>query len=259
MSQNIPTPTGEPRSDQDALIREMHEKLLALDGQVNELAEDRDALEAQNNELEQTVTVLKKKISRLESKNQTLEDRTETLEERVSTMATRVERASLRADELEAAIDQAQQDLTDQAFHSQEKLAELAQRVTGIEHELELEDWESLASLSANACALERFSAMPVDRRKAELSAPVTRATLVWEHFDAWSSPTRNGRVLRSSELRRLIEAKTNTDLAWTQVYRLMEEFDANTTAQYEYIGTDKTADHEEKALVRNRNIGNNP
>jgi cell division protein FtsB len=257
MSHQDPHTTDESVAGGDDLLREMYERVRSLEERVATLEADNADLASTNTDLASTVDTLKQQNDKLSERNKALHERTETLEEQVETLTGQMNAAGARADVLYEEIEQAQADITDQAFHSEERLAEVTKRVAGIEQELGLEDWETASALAPNACALERFASMPADRRSEELKAPVSRATVVWEHFDEWSSPTHKGRVIRSGELRKLLKAKTGKKLAWTQVYRIMEEFEENTTAQYRYIGSDDdTVDSKfGKALIRLRNF----
>jgi prefoldin subunit 5 len=258
MSQNLPDSDTVRLGDDESLLRDVYEHVRKLESRVDELESHNDQLTNQNEELEQTATTLKKKVTTLETENATLQRQVETLAEDLETLTSRMNSTSSRADVLYDEITQAQEDLTDQAFHSEERTARLTKRVAGIEEELGLEDWETASTLTPNACALERFSLMPEARRKKELNAPVFRATIVWAHFDEWSKPTRKGRVIRSGELRKLLKAQTGRKFAWTQVYRVMEEFKSNTTSQYDYIKDSQTDEESRNALIRLRNFGGN-
>ena len=253
MSQDTP-PNDNPTDETDALLREMYERMKTLETRVETLEAEKTQLTEENAELQTDVTSLKKKVTTLETDNRDFRELTDSLESTVESLQGQMNAASARADVLYEEIEQAQADITDQAFHAEGRLADITKRVAGIENELGLEEWETAAS--PNSCALERFASMPDERRQEELKAPVSRATLVWEHFDEWSSPTHKGRVIRSGELRKLLKAITGKKLAWTQVYRVMEEFEENTNVQYRYLGSDGDDEAFGKALIRLRDFG---
>lgn len=253
MSQDDPGPDELDAPVGDDLVRELYEHVQKLESRVTDLEESKEHLEEENADLREDNETLKRKVTTLEEENAALREQTDTLEEEVEDLTSTVNTLNSRADALYEEIDQAQKDITDQSFHAEERLSDIIKRVAGIENELGLEEWETTNQLGPNACALERFSAMPEEKREDELKTPVMRATLVWENFDDWSSPTHKGRVIRSGELRKLLKAATGKKLAWTQVYRVMEEFEDNTTAQYKYLGQDGEDEAFGKALIRLR------
>jgi len=231
------------------LINDIYEKINTLETRVETLEEENKELRSKNDTLESENKTLKKKVTNLEQSQKELKESVSVLEDGFEGIEWDINSLNNRANAINTAVEEAQSDITKQAFNSEEKRSDIKKRVTKIETELGLEDWEFTFSSAEDSCQLEKFASMPDEKRENELKSPVSRATLVWEHFDDWSSPTHKGRVIRSGELRKLLKANTGKKLAWTQIYRMMEEFDEKTTAEYQYIDNSSYG----KALVRLR------
>lgn len=94
---------------------------------------------------------------------------------------------------------------------------------------------------------LARLSRLDDKTIEEEFSVDIHRAIKIYRHYDEWSSPTNAGKRLKSGELKKLLNAKTDEDLAWTQLYRAMEKFENNTENSYELIETKAVG----KALIK--------
>lgn len=131
-----------------------------------------------------------------------------------------------------------------------EKQKEVDQRLTMLEETGGGQDDDSKAQKIeevASGSRLARLSRLDESTIESEFSVDVQRAIEIYKHFDEWSSPTSAGKRLKSGELKKLLNAKTDDDLAWTQLYRAMEKFEDNTEESYELIETKAVG----KALIQ--------
>jgi regulator of replication initiation timing len=235
------------------MVQQLYTQVSTLSETVGTLTETVEKTTQENQELRAVVETLKKKVTTLEDENESLHaelsDVRTLAEEATEFKAVAHSRMNVINDELESL----EAEVTDVAFKGEDDVAEVRRRVAGIEDELGLEDWGATVGTAPNACLLEQYSSLPENKREEELRAPKARATIVWEHYDEWSSPTHRGRIIRSGELRKLLKAKLGKQLAWNQVYRVMEEFDLGTTEQYKYIADENDPGYSSvgKALIR--------
>lgn len=188
-------------------------------------------------------TLLKKLFDRmeaLEEENQELKNLYRELNKRVSVLES-------RADHLNDGIESAEIEMRQNRDDLERKQDTLKDRITALEAELGVEDWESDTALVEPSCELERLSQMPDEMRDEELSRSVNRAIIIWNHFEQWSQPVANGQLLPSSEIRKLLSTRLDAKLEWVQVYRVMESFNKNTPDGYEIIETKNSG----KSIIR--------
>jgi len=188
-------------------------------------------------------TLIKKLVNRmdsLEQENKNLKELYETLDKRISVLES-------RADHLNDGIESAEIEMRQNKDDIERKQDTLEDRITALEAELGIEDWESDSVVTQPSCELERLAQMPDEMREEELSRSVNRAIIIWNHFEQWSKPVANGQLLPSSEIRKLLSTRLNENLEWVQVYRVMESFNKNTPEDYNIIETNNSG----KSLIR--------
>lgn len=191
-------------------------------------------------------TLLKKLFNRmedLEEENQELKSLYQNLNKRVSVLES-------RADHLNDGIESAEIEMRQNRDDLERKQDTLKDRITALEAELGVEDWDGDTSLTQPSCELERLSQMPDEMRDEELSRSVNRAIIIWNHFEQWSQPVANGQLLPSSEIRKLLSTRLDAKLEWVQVYRVMDSFKKNTPDEYEIIETKNSG----KSIIRHYN-----
>jgi regulator of replication initiation timing len=236
------------------MVQQLYTQVSTLSETVESLTDTVEKTTQQNEQLVEVVETLKKKVTTLEDENNALQSELADVRETATDAREFKTSAHSRMNVINDELESLESELTDIAFKSEDDVAEVRRRVAGIEDELGLEDWgTTVGSSHPNACLLEQYSSLPADKRDEELRAPQARATIVWENFDEWSSPTHRGRIIRSGELRKLLKAQLGKKLAWNQVYRVMEEFELGTTAQYKYIEDESDDGYSSvgKALIR--------
>lgn len=151
-------------------------------------------------------------------------------------------------EELNQQITDLSENLAIQMDFQEQQNAEFIQRITKLEQMVEngsINGDQSKAD--ADVCPLERYSNMSVIDRGDNLTKSVRRAVIVWENYDEWSSPAFKGRVIDSSQLRKLLNTSTQSELAFSQIYRVMKAFDKHTSEKYKYIDNKNTG----KVLIK--------
>jgi ribosome-binding ATPase YchF (GTP1/OBG family) len=220
-----------------------HEKTSTEDTSKNTQTDTDSSVQVSDLNEETNSQLIKKLVTRmdaLEKENETLRSLYKELDKRVSVLES-------RADHLNDGIESTEIEMRQNKDDIERKHGELKDRITAIEAELGIEDWDSESILTKPSCELERLSQMPDKMRDDELSRSVNRAIIIWNHFEQWSQPVANGQLLPSSEIRKLLSTRLNAKLEWVQVYRVMESFSKNTPDQYEIIETQNSG----KSIIR--------
>lgn len=186
-------------------------------------------------------------LSRLVSRIETLESENEELRNLYTELDKRVTILESRADHLNDSIESTEIELSQARDDITRKRENLDERITALEAELGLEEWDGETVPSQAACELEHIANLPDELRDDEFATSVNRAVIVWEHFEQWSKPVNNGQLFPSNEVRKLLSARLDKKLDWVQVYRVMDAFNRNTTDDYELIETENSG----KSLFR--------
>lgn len=223
----------------------------ALDG-----TEDQEMLKIPKGALVQIydkLANLEDAIDEVESRQ--IEDRHE-FNERIKELAdgqgeieTEVNILNSRADHISEFTDDINDRLEALNGNVSDKQEEVDRRLTLLEETGSNQDEEKGSNVEeiASGSRLARLSRLDDKTIEEEFSVDIHRAIKIYRHFDEWSSPTNAGKRLKSGELKKLLNAKTDEDLAWTQLYRAMEKFENNTETSYELIETKAVG----KALIK--------
>lgn len=206
---------------------------------LNELENRVDTLERENDRLEHENERLTDAVAATEQKNQQLQSTVDTLEDELNDLEQKNQLLRSRIDGLCDSIDTVEDNLSTTRRTSEEKTADLAHRVSTLEDTLDLDvfDIES-RGLDPTASTLEQVAALPEDVKEEKMAnnKSLVRASVAFEKFDQWSEYTPQGRVINSSNLRTVLSEALDTNLEWSQVYRVMEAFDEATQPEYEYL-----------------------
>lgn len=204
------------------------------------MSDDLDKIvEDLHEEIDEEISQLKEKIDKLEDKKEKISERVEQVNEVQNS----------RLDAVNEYIDDIETELSDARLDLEDSYSDLEKRVAAIESELGLDDWDSEV-LAQGVCALERLTLIPRERREEKLNVNLYRASIIWERFEDWSETVKSGRIIKSTNLLKLLSAELNSDLKYSQLYRAMEEFNKNSPDYYEY----KNPDNKEKFLLRTFN-----
>lgn len=192
-------------------------------------------------------------IDQIESRQ--IEDRHE-FNEKISELAdnqgeleTEVNILNSRADHISEFTDDINDRLESLNDNVSDKQEEVDRRLTLLEENGSSQDEDKTDKVEevASGSRLARLSRLDDKTIEEEFSVDIHRAIKIYRHFDEWSSPTNAGKRLKSGELKKLLNAKTDDQLAWTQLYRAMEKFENNTEESYELIETKAVG----KALIK--------
>lgn len=180
---------------------------------------------------------------RFKEKIEELSDGQGELETEINILSSRADHISEFTDDINERVEALSEDVSDKQEEVDRRLTLLEETGRGDSDDDKTEQVEELASGSR----LARLSRLDDTTIESEFSIDIQRAIEIYRHFEEWSSPTSAGKRLKSGELKKLLNAKTNEDLAWTQIYRAMEKFEGNTEESYELVETKAVG----KALIQ--------
>lgn len=148
-----------------------------------------------------------------------MEDELRDLQEQINTLDERIE-------DMKEELEKERHQDKDYFF---QQLSNIKKRVSEIENEIGVEEHDSEVLYSGSS-KMARVSVMEESERKKELNISLFRASIVWENFDSWSKYTQHGRVIKSGELRDFLSTYLKEDFSWSQIYRVMDAFEENTS-----------------------------
>lgn len=175
----------------------------------------------------------------------------ETLEERIKELEEQVQTAQSQSYYTSEGLDNQIERLEALESRVGEMYRTLSRRLQAIEEEVDLSPEETTVSNSGSTEPLERLRRLP-DFAREDLSAPLRRSVVVWEHFDPqdenpdWTINVRSGRKLPSGDLKRYLSTAMDKDFSYAQIHRVISTFDSYTSEQYIVSETD-----DGKAIIR--------
>lgn len=193
-------------------------------------------------DLENRIEILEnsKNYSHVRKKMEEFEDKLDNLQEELSEIKEdkadekEVKNISSKLESIEEELTKFLKSTSESRIDMKDSVRQVRQRVSNIENELGIKDWESL--VPETACEMEKLASIPRDSRKDKVGKSLYRATIIWENFEKWSETVKKGKILNSKSLKNLLEAELGENLAWTQVYRSMEKFCENSPEHYTLI-----------------------
>jgi chromosome segregation ATPase len=208
---------------------------------LNNLENRIKTLESENESLRDENKKMRKAVSSLEEKNKKLKENVSQTKEDISDLKEEATVTESRLDGLCDGLTDAEDEIKNTYRKGEENYADLAGRLSTIEESLDLNVIDISTSNTASADAvIEQFAQLPQEVKQDQLKDSMRRATKVFEKFVDWSSYTRNGYVVRSSELKKLLSTEFDTEFEWSQVYRVMDAFENGTPPEYEQKQLDK-------------------
>lgn len=146
-----------------------------------------------------------------------------------------------RFDGLNDSMDDIEEELQSVYGRFAEETQEVERRVLAIENTLDMSDRDIARAIKPNACELEQLSMVPNVDENATFNVRTKRAVALYEQFDTIAEPVRNGgkRVL-SKNIKTFLAGRANTDIAYSQVQRVIDTFLAKTGDEYQEHNADK-------------------
>lgn len=220
--------------------KKVGEKLENLESRVEKLEKENEELKNENEHLKSVISSLEEDTINLSEKLEEYADITNELEGTIQLIESRLDATVRRVDDLEEQISNLRE-------VSERKRSEIAYRLSQIEDSLDLDIIELSVDDKKAEPLVEKFSSLPDEVKKNELSNSKYRAILIYENFTEWGEHTKKGYVLKSSRIKNLLSASENIDLEYPQIYRAMEELDSLTPPEFEY----KEQTNSEKLLIK--------
>lgn len=126
------------------------------------------------------------------------------------------------------------------------KRKEMKNKIETIEQE-KIEQERRIEKDDKEKCTIEKLCKMTQEERKNNLDINTYRATLIWENFKEWSERIPQGKILKSSDIQKLLQTLTkDKKIKWEQTHRAMNEFQKKTPENYITITEDQS-----KAIIR--------
>ncbi len=179
---------------------------------------------------------------RLREHSQSLENVNETIDELKNMFDELQKEANIRESRVNSitrSLDSLEENLQDTKGDIDDTSNTLGRRLTAIENMLELDETDIAQAVKPNACELEQYSTIPEESRKDEFDVRVQRAIAVYEHFHDISTPVKSGgRRILSKDIKKFLNGYSNSNIAYSQVQRVIDSFDEKTGENYTSIQT---------------------
>lgn len=235
------------------------ELVLTIEGENSqefEDASDKDLLKVPKGALVQIYDKLENledSIDTIESRQikdrQKFQNELEELEERQGELDKETKILTSRANHISEFVDDIEEQVSQLGDKVETNQEEMDRRLTLLEEGEQAQGKDDMKDQTeiASGSRLARLSRLDDETLQSEFSVDIQRSIKIYRNFDEWSSRTSAGKRIKSGELKKLLSAKMDDEIAWTQLYRAMKAFEANTASDYELIET-KTIG---KALIK--------
>lgn len=243
-----PTVTASDHQSKSAEFRELYRVVQQLDSRVSELEKTNSDLVSSNERLSQQLAEVRDITGKLSGDLTELEDDVVSLDEFEAALEELVEEDDELGDRINEVLGMSQENRR----HAEHRISTVIGRVAALEDFLATEentgDPDAVRLVADDACELEHLAAIPKDIREVKIDRkPLTRAVVVWEHFDEWASYSPHGYVIKSGDLRKHLQTALGESIEWSPLYRVMATFKQSTGGDYEFIDTKTTG----KALIK--------
>jgi hypothetical protein len=245
---NNQTVTASDIPSKSAEFRELYRVVQQLDSRVSELEKSNASLVDSNERLEDQIQDVHQISGKLSGDMAELADRVENLTEFESLLT----ELSEEDEELRESISEVLTFTQENRRHAEHRISKVIQRVAALEDFLATEenmgDPDTIQLVADGACELEHLAAIPEEIRDVKIDRkPLTRAVVVWEHFDEWATYSPHGYIVKSGDLRKHLQTALEEPIAWSPLYRVMAMFKQSTGDDYEFIDANTTG----KALIK--------
>lgn len=201
------------------------ERVDQLENTVNHITEQQSTLTHRLREYSENVSDVTNTVSELQNMFEELQDETEIRESRVNSITRSL-------DALEKNLQNTKTDIDDTSN-------QLGRRLNAIENMLELDEMDIAQAVKPNACELEQYTTIPEESRSKSFDVRVQRAIAVYEHFNKISTPIQSGgRRILSRDIKTFLNGYSNSDIAYSQVQRVIDSFVEKTDEEYQSVQT---------------------
>lgn len=219
---------------QEKKIKVSEEKLNRIYDKLHEFDARIDSLESENSELRRKNAYLETEIEQFKESR---EDLKEEIEKEVQVLKSQAGHLADKNIEVQETLENIKEIVSEHKENTNSRLAQLESD----------SDISSTTAETSIDCELDAIKYLDETQIKETFSVDTYRAVVIWENFTEWSENTPGGRTLQSGELRKLLSSRSNSQLAWTQIYRAMACFNDMSPKEYDFIDNNKTG----KAIVK--------
>jgi chromosome segregation ATPase len=207
-------------------ISELIKRVDQLESTVNHITEQQSTLTHRLREHSESMDEVTDTVSEIQDMFEELQDETNVRESRVNSIT--------------RSLDALEENLQDTRSDIDDTSNKLGRRLTAIENMLELDEMDIAQAVKPNACELEQYTTIPEESREESFDVRVQRAVAVYEHFKEISTPIQSGgRRVLSRDIKTFLNGYSNSNIAYSQVQRVIDSFAEKTNSEYESIQTD--------------------
>jgi|AntDeeMetageno50_2_1112565.scaffolds.fasta_scaffold00049_18 chromosome segregation ATPase len=232
-NKNIQSNTEKSQNDVDlSEISMLIERVDQLENTVNHITEQQGTL---THHIREHSESLEKHSDSIENVNDTVSELKNMFEELQSDTEIR----ESRVNSITRSLDALEENLQDTRSDIDDTSDKLGRRLTAIENMLELDEMDIAQAVKPNACELEQLTTIPKVAREESFDVRVQRAIAVYEKFNEISTPVKSGgRRILSRDIKTFLNGYSNSDIAYSQVQRVIDSFDEKTEDDYMSVQT---------------------
>lgn len=222
--------------EQNETIEVSESKLNRIYDKLHEFDNRISTLESENAELKREKHLLQSQIEQLEEQQQSdLEE----INKEIQVLKSQAGHLAEENISINETIQSLQESISEYKDTTNKRLAQIESGASSGDDET-----DEMVEINGE---LDKIKYLDTDTIEEQFSVDIRRAVILWENFEEWSERTPGGLTLKSGDIRKLLSSHEDTQLAWTQVYRVMACFEDNTPKTYKLIDNNKTG----KAIVK--------
>lgn len=203
------------------------ERINTLENTVNQLTEQQGTLTHKLREQSKSFTQISKNLDDLKEEFETLKHENVIRDSKINN--------------IRKSIDIIEDSIADREAEVNDEQDTLQKRLSIIENMLEIDEVDIAQAVKPNACELEQLTTIPEESRKESFDVRVQRAIAVYENFTHISQPVKGGgRRVLSKDIKTFLNGYSKSEIAYSQVQRVIDSFDEKTNDEYMTIQTDE-------------------
>lgn len=203
------------------------ERINTLENTVNQLTEQQGTLTHKLREQSKSFTQISKNLDDLKEEFETLKHENVIRDSKINN--------------IRKSIDIIEDSIADREAEVNDEQDTLQKRLSIIENMLEIDEVDIAQAVKPNACELEQLTTIPEESRKESFDVRVQRAIAVYENFTHISQPVKGGgRRVLSKDIKTFLNGYSKSEIAYSQVQRVIDSFDEKTNGEYMTIQTDE-------------------
>lgn len=212
-------------NDDNSEIAMLINRVDKLENTVNHITEQQSTLTHKLRENSDSIEDIKNTVSELQNQFEEFKSDSEIQESRINSIT--------------RSLDSLEENLQDTKSDIDDTSNKIGRRLTAIENMLELDEMDIAEAVKPNACELEQYATIPEESRTEEFDVRVQRAIAIYENFNQISTPIQSGgqRIL-SRDIKTFLNGYSNSNIAYSQVQRVIDSFDEKTNDDYESMQT---------------------